>query len=290
MSTMSGSSRSAAHDRKRRRVDAPPSDRAVAPVPPLAPPASLPNPALSAASSSPFDPRERHAQLVSIYRQYQDALRPSSLSSSTSPPPPPLTDADVLLSAHRLVHPASAHSAPSPSPSQRLALRYYAALYKEYALVDLARPSHPGLRWRTEAEVVAGKGQWTCGARNCQRERGLNTWRVHFGYEEDGAERAVQAKLRLCEDCAVLLHHTQVQDARRHARELRRQQRERRKDKRRREGEEAKEGDGERRVKVEAAAKVGLRSRSRSLSPSLASLLPPPLERPPADEWSQLFP
>ena len=47
---------------------------------------------------------------------------------------------------------------------QRLAIRYYNRLFKEYALVDLTsyKVNKIGIRWRTEKEVVDGKGQFTC--------------------------------------------------------------------------------------------------------------------------------
>jgi Folate-sensitive fragile site protein Fra10Ac1 len=35
-----------------------------------------------------------------------------------------------------------------------------------------------GLRWRTEKEVVAGKGQFVCGARGCDVRQGLASFEV----------------------------------------------------------------------------------------------------------------
>lgn len=35
-----------------------------------------------------------------------------------------------------------------------------------------------GLRWRTEKEVVAGKGQFVCGARGCDVRQGLGSFEV----------------------------------------------------------------------------------------------------------------
>ena len=39
-------------------------------------------------------------------------------------------------------------------------------LFKEYAIADLSRHKEGkvGLRWRTQKEVVAGRGQFSCGA------------------------------------------------------------------------------------------------------------------------------
>ena len=302
---MAERSSSATRDRKRHRSFSPERRSALHQLPSPLPPTSSPSP------TSTLTPQQRHTQLISIYRQYHSALHPRPLHPThpSSTPTPTLSDADLLLSS-------PLHLLP-PSPHHRLALRYYTQLYKEYALVDLTHPSRPGLRWRTEGEVVAGKGQWLCGAKGCGRGgEGLRTWRVRFGYEEKGGqgegegggqgeggggggrEREVDVKVRLCEDCAVLLHWDQIKEAKRHAREMRRQAKERRKEERRRrrrqreQGREAQDagGESERRRRVKEEDGEGEAVAVPSVSPSLASLLPPPLERPPPDEWAQLFP
>lgn len=43
--------------------------------------------------------------------------------------------------------------------------------------------SKVGLRWRTEREVVVGKGQFACGAKGCDERRALASYEVsqmHF--------------------------------------------------------------------------------------------------------------
>lgn len=35
-----------------------------------------------------------------------------------------------------------------------------------------------GLRWRTEKEVVAGRGQFVCGTRSCDQRNGLASFEV----------------------------------------------------------------------------------------------------------------
>ncbi len=52
-----------------------------------------------------------------------------------------------------------------------------------------------GMRWRTEKEVVAGKGQFSCGARGCGESRGLATFEVPFGYEETGQKKRALVKV-----------------------------------------------------------------------------------------------
>lgn len=54
-----------------------------------------------------------------------------------------------------------------------------------------------GLRWRTEAEVLSGKGQFTCGARGCHEGRGLATFEVPFGYTEAGERKEALVKVGL---------------------------------------------------------------------------------------------
>ena len=52
-----------------------------------------------------------------------------------------------------------------------------------------------GLRWRTEAEVLGGKGQFSCGARGCAETRGLATFEVPFGYAEAGQRKEALVKV-----------------------------------------------------------------------------------------------
>lgn len=83
------------------------------------------------------------------------------------------------------------------------------------------------LRWRTEAEVVSGKGQFVCGEKHCSRSelalstsspsepasassaassskptptpervRLLRTWEVNFAYVEHGVKKNALIKLR----------------------------------------------------------------------------------------------
>ena len=40
-------------------------------------------------------------------------------------------------------------------------------------------------RWRTEKEVISGKGQFECAQKKvCSEKDGLRTWEVNFGYVE----------------------------------------------------------------------------------------------------------
>lgn len=58
------------------------------------------------------------------------------------------------------------------------------------------------MRWRQEAEVVTGKGQFFCGNKRCERGKKLRTWEVNFGYVEHGVKKNALIKCRLCFDCS----------------------------------------------------------------------------------------
>lgn len=52
------------------------------------------------------------------------------------------------------------------------------------------------MRWRTEQEVVNGKGQFSCGNKTCSESEGLRTWEVNFAYEEEEEKKNALVKLR----------------------------------------------------------------------------------------------
>jgi protein FRA10AC1 len=52
------------------------------------------------------------------------------------------------------------------------------------------------MRWRTEQEVVNGKGQFTCGNKICPENGGLRTWEVNFAYREHEEKKNALVKLR----------------------------------------------------------------------------------------------
>ena len=70
-----------------------------------------------------------------------------------------------------------------------------------------------GMRWRTEKEVISGKGQFSCGARGCSESRGLATFEVPFGYEEAGEKKHALVKVGLCSVMSPSHSHVQSQDA-----------------------------------------------------------------------------
>lgn len=91
---------------------------------------------------------------------------------------------------------------------QRVAKKYYDQLFKEYALCELKyyKEGRIALRWRTEKEVVVGKGQFICASTRCDETKKLQSWEVNFGYVEDGEKKNELVKVRLCPECSDKLN------------------------------------------------------------------------------------
>ena len=85
-----------------------------------------------------------------------------------------------------------------------LAATYDAALTKDFALAAFGVGGRLGLRWRTRREVINGKGQFICGALDCDGVTSLSTYEVPFQYEEAGISTAALVRLRLCGTCASI--------------------------------------------------------------------------------------
>lgn len=92
---------------------------------------------------------------------------------------------------------------------EKLAKRYWDRLYKEYAIADLSRFKEKklGMRWRSEKEVISGKGQFVCGAVHCKSVEFLRSWEVDFAYKERGEKRNALVKVRLCPVCSAKLNY-----------------------------------------------------------------------------------
>ena len=118
---------------------------------------------------------------------------------------------DVIREEHRFLW----DEAPPMTWEEKLAKAYYDRLFKEYAISDLSlyKENKVALRWRTEGEVVEGKGQFVCGNRRCDEREGLTSWEVNFGYVEKGEKRNALVKLRLCPPCSKKLNYHHVKRA-----------------------------------------------------------------------------
>lgn len=133
------------------------------------------------------------------------------------------SDFQLLAESHRFLRAATDDDG---SWEARLALRYYERLFKEYVICDLAgyKQGEVGLRWRTEAEVLQGRGQFSCGHRRCKATSGLQSYEVDFKYKEAGLKKRALVKARLCEDCAYKLHYRKIRAERRRRRRAARRQ------------------------------------------------------------------
>ena len=124
------------------------------------------------------------------------------------------SDLDVVRDEHRFLWDRAAEKAPL-TWEQRLARRYHEKLFKEYALADMSRyrEGQVGLRWRTEAEVFDGKGQFVCGNKRCVESGGLASFELNFTYVEHGERKQALVKLRVCPACEQKLHYRQRKEA-----------------------------------------------------------------------------
>ena len=178
------------------------------------------------------------------------------------------SDEDAIASAHRFLWPEIEEEQRNAAKPRRqwgdaadpeaglpwevrLARRYYRKLHREYALADMTRYREGaiGLRWRTEKELVDGKGQFTCGNKACGETEHLDSFELLFAYAEHGEQKQALVKLRACPKCADKLHYRKRKEERRSKRraekEERRKQRKERKRRRRERGDHSRERDDE---------------------------------------------
>ncbi|KAH7830395.1 putative Folate-sensitive fragile site protein [Monocercomonoides exilis] len=113
------------------------------------------------------------------------------------------TDFDVLKETYRFIR--NEEDDALDTWETRLAQTYYKKLFREYCIVDLSgyKTRKIGMRWRTEGEVIEGKGQFVCGEKKCSRMHDLTSYEVPFRYEEDGKVKDALVKVRLCDKCAL---------------------------------------------------------------------------------------
>ncbi|CAL8308867.1 unnamed protein product [Boreogadus saida] len=147
---------------------------------------------------------ERHKKYVSDYILYYGG-KVEDLKRSTENDK---TDLDVVRENHRFLW--RDEDEEEMTWEKALAKKYYDKLFKEYCIADLSRYKENkfGFRWRTENEVVSGKGQFQCGSRRCEKEEEvLKSWEVNFSYVERGEKRNALVKLRLCPECSFKLNY-----------------------------------------------------------------------------------
>ncbi|XP_019738916.1 protein FRA10AC1 [Hippocampus comes] len=146
---------------------------------------------------------ERHKKFVGDYILYYGGQMADFKRSAANDK----TDSDVLRENHRFLW--RDEDEEDMTWEKELAKKYYDKLFKEYCIADLSRYKENkfGFRWRTESEVVSGKGQFLCGNKRCEKQDGLKSWEVNFAYVEQGEKRNALVKLRLCPECSYKLNY-----------------------------------------------------------------------------------
>ncbi|ONK76409.1 uncharacterized protein A4U43_C03F27470 [Asparagus officinalis] len=115
------------------------------------------------------------------------------------------TDKDTIREGYRFI--LSEEDDMDSTWEKRLVKRYYDKLFKEYCIADMSqyKKGKIGLRWRTEKEVISGKGQFVCGNKECNERGGLGSYEVNFAYFEAGENKQALVKLVACKRCAEKL-------------------------------------------------------------------------------------
>ncbi|GLD96626.1 hypothetical protein PINS_up005309 [Pythium insidiosum] len=157
---------------------------------------------------------------MAVYQRQQGQQRHSAVTAH---------DLDVLRRHHQFLRDDDADLERGARDWEvRMSVRYYRRLFREYALADLSRyrDGQIGLRWRTETEVVAGKGQFSCGNKRCDETRGLHSYELLFAYIEQSQKKRCLVKVRVCEDCARKLFYRKLKQAKERREKRKRRRRE----------------------------------------------------------------
>ncbi|XP_065071915.1 protein FRA10AC1-like isoform X2 [Rhopilema esculentum] len=152
-----------------------------------------------------MDAFAKHKKLINDYLRYYGG----SMSDFQRSRENYKTDHDVIKENHRFVW--EDEDEEDNSWGKSLAKKYYDKLFKEYCISDLSRYKENkfAMRWRTEKEVMDGKGQFICGGRKCDTQEELQSWEVNFGYVEHDMKKNALVKLRLCSSCSAKLNFHQ---------------------------------------------------------------------------------
>ncbi|CAL9126506.1 unnamed protein product [Musa textilis] len=142
---------------------------------------------------------DRHNKFMKDYVQFYGK------TSHTHDKLPIKTDQDTIREGYRFI--ISEDDDMESTWEKRLVKRYYDKLFKEYCIADMSlyKQGKIGLRWRTEKEVVSGKGQFICGNKKCNEKDGLGSYEVNFSYLEAGYNKQALVKLVACKGCAEKL-------------------------------------------------------------------------------------
>lgn len=143
-----------------------------------------------------------HAQNVLRYQQESQPKKTTTFK----------TDKDLLREHHQFVRNDEDDKQQGTKKFEQVyAKKYYDKLYKEFAIADLSRYKERkmGLRWRSEKEVVAGKGQKLCAEVKCNATQELQAMEVDFAYREHGENKNTLVKVVLCPSCTEKMNKVQ---------------------------------------------------------------------------------
>ncbi|KAI9269185.1 folate-sensitive fragile site protein Fra10Ac1-domain-containing protein [Phascolomyces articulosus] len=148
------------------------------------------------------DAYTRHKRLIQNYVLHYGK------KPETTPKGPIRTEYDIIRDNHKFIR-SDDEDDEEATWEQRVAKKYYDTLFKEYALCELKyyKEGKIALRWRTQREVVHGKGQFSCASTRCDETKRLESWEVNFGYIEHGEKKNELVKVRLCPECSYKLNY-----------------------------------------------------------------------------------
>jgi protein FRA10AC1 len=137
-------------------------------------------------------PYERHKSLV----QHYSSLKKTEFQTES--------ELEILKKNHQFIREQG-----DTGWADRIAIKYYNQLFKEYCLGDFSRykTGQVGLRWRIKDECINGKGQFICGNLKCERADDLKSWEVLFKYKERDEIKSELVKIRLCPKCTRKLFY-----------------------------------------------------------------------------------
>ncbi|KAK9150986.1 hypothetical protein Syun_009295 [Stephania yunnanensis] len=151
---------------------------------------------------------DRHKKFV---KEYVDLYRGESKKVDVLPLPSK-TVQDTIREGYRFIR--SAEDDADSSWEQRLVKRYYDKLFKEYCIADMShyKTGKIGLRWRTEKEVISGKGQFVCGNKQCDENDNLASYEAKYSFVFTGENKQALVKLVACPRCADKLSYKRQKD------------------------------------------------------------------------------
>jgi protein FRA10AC1 len=227
---------------------------------------------------------DRHKMLVNEYFLFY----PGSTNRFERETAHDRTDFDVIKDNHRFLWDSVNDS--ELTWEQKLAKKYYGKLFREYCICDLSRykENKVAMRWRTEAELKVGRGQFICGGRKCEERELLRTWEVNFAYLEEGEKKNALVKVRLCPDCSYKLnyHHKKKEVTKKSKKSKKR--RTKREKKKRKKNDDSDESSSEEDEEVkEAKARKVEKDLDKSASKIWSAPLQVEQEKPREDDFSE---